>query len=183
MPKKSKKEIASLEEAKIVMQFINDYDRLLAQHLEKESNVVAEARAKFHTGQRGADRDEWEQEKKIQVKRLENFAKKNRKEWKQKSIDTPFGTFGFRKGQPCVVLVKKISKNFEEVLEKVKKNLPGYVRIKKEINKDGLLEDFKSLNSETLNICGIKIDQKEPFFVKTLAAERLEQASKKLKSA
>ncbi len=184
MAKKISTEILTLNEADFVMQLINDYDRLLSQHYEEESNAVAEVRAKFHNGKCGVKLAKWKHEKKIQIKRLEKFSKKNRKEWKQKSIETAFGTFGFRKGQPCVVLIKKVCKNFEEALERVKNRFPDLVRQKEEINKEKILQlNHRVFSKENLEAVGLKIDSGEKFFIKTRYEERLEEASKKLKSA
>jgi len=183
MAKKNKEEIISLEEAKQAMGEINKYDNKLARYYLQEANAVASLRSRYHTGAVNAERQTLEGLKRERVKQLEQFAKKNRKEWDGKSVQTPFGAFGFRKGQPCVALIKKVCKNMEEALSKVKDLLPGYVRMKQEIDKEQILIHYKSLNRETLAECGLKIDQKEPFFVKTLATEKLEEASKKLKSA
>ncbi len=184
MPKKNKDEITSLEEAKQAMNDINKFDNLLASYYEQEANAVASIRSRFHTGTTNAKRQTLEGLKKNRIKQLENFAKRNRKEWDGKSVQTPFGSFGFRKGQPCVVLIKKVCKNFDEALEKIRKRFPDLVRIKEEINKEQILQlEPKVLTKENLEAVGLKVDSGEKFFIKTLATEKLEEATKELKSA
>lgn len=183
MAKKNKEEITSLEEAKQAMGDINKYDNSLAGYYEQEANAIARIRSQFHTGSVNAERQALEAAKKERIKELELFAKKHRKEWDGKSVQTPFGSFGFRKGQPCVVLVKKVCKTIDEALGKIKETFPKFIRLKEEINKERILEEAALLSEEELQSVGLKIEQREPFFIKTLSTEKLDEASKKLKSA
>ena len=45
------------------------------------------------------------------------------------------------------------------------------------------IDQMKTLDKEKLQQAGLKIGQKESFFIKTLFADQLEEATKKLKSA
>ena len=82
---------------------------------------------------------------------------------KRKSIEFAHGKIGFRTGTPKL---KCMFKKWDDALEKVKQYLPDFVRVKEELDKEGLLahkddEAFQKI----FPICGVKIEQDESFFV------------------
>ena len=127
MAKKNKLEITTLEEAKQAMSDINKFDNLLARLYEQEANAISVVRVKYNTGEVNAKRQTFEALRKVRIKQLEIFANKNRREWNgRQSQQTAFGTFGYRKGQNCVSLVKKVCKNLDEAVKKAKEFFPEF---------------------------------------------------------
>jgi phage host-nuclease inhibitor protein Gam len=93
------------------------------------------------------------------VKTLEAFARYFRGELfhDRKSLERPFGSFGFRKAPDAV----SVSKETAELLKKF--GLAQYIRTKIEPDKEAML----SLDDETLEKVGAARKQKEDFFVET----------------
>ena len=86
---------------------------------------------------------------------------------KTKSLDFPSGKVGFRITPPKVSLLNR-KYNLKTALELIKRLFDGnYVRVKEEIDKDGILADYsgKRLTDDQLAGVGLKIDQDENFFV------------------
>ena len=183
MPKKNKEEIITAEQAKKAMQQLNKYNAALAQLYRNEASDIEDVRIKHHSGGNSLKRRALENLKQDRERQLQQWADKARREWKGKSLKTPFGTLGFRKGQPKVQLLKKVSKNWDQALGKIKEHLPKFIRRKDEINKELILEDAAILTREQLQEVGITINQEETFVVKTLCYEQYKEAVDKLKSA
>lgn len=82
----------------------------------------------------------------------------------RKSLDLTHGTIGFRTGQPtlgCIAGVK-----WEHVLDMLKCNrMAQYVRTIEEPNKEALLADREKIGADRLRALGMKVGQKERFFV------------------
>jgi phage host-nuclease inhibitor protein Gam len=93
------------------------------------------------------------------VKTLEAFARYFRGELfrDRKSMERPFGSFGFRKAPDAV----SVSKETAELLRKF--GLTEYIRTKIEPDKEALL----TLDDDTLEKVGAARKQKEDFFVET----------------
>lgn len=82
---------------------------------------------------------------------------------KRKSIEFSHGKIGFRTGTPKL---KCLFKKWDDSLEKVKQYLPDFVRVKEEIDKEGLLahKDEEAF-AQLFNVCGVKVEQEESFFI------------------
>lgn len=83
---------------------------------------------------------------------------------KKRSIETAYGTFGFRTGMPKL----KLRKGFQwtAVLELLKFKKPDYVRVKEEVDKERLLIDRQdSAVQQLMSEIGVEIDQEERFFI------------------
>lgn len=85
----------------------------------------------------------------------------------KRSLETPYGTFGFRTTTPALKTRKGFT--WPAVTQLLKQFLPGYVRVKEEPAKDLLLAAARRPADETtlsqLERCGLYIDQSETFFV------------------
>lgn len=83
---------------------------------------------------------------------------------KRKSFDTPHGVVGFRTGTPKLKPIKGFT--FAASLNLAKLNLPNYVRVKEEINKEGLLLDRDKADVKiALPSIGLEVVQDETFFI------------------
>lgn len=85
----------------------------------------------------------------------------------KRSLDTPYGTFGFRTTTPALKTRKGFT--WPVVTQLLKQFLPDYVRVKEEPAKDLLLAAVRRSTDESarsqLEKCGLYIDQSETFFV------------------
>ena len=181
MAKKIQNPITNAQQAEQVVMELNKIDYLIAQFEAKETTAQLKVREKFHTGIIGEARAVYAARKKELETQLKGFSESDRENWgKAKTVETTFGNYGFRINPPSVALIKSICKNFDEALEKVKQSLPKYVRNKYEIDKEKILQNYKKLDLESV---GLKIENKDKFFVKTVCEENLEKAREKLKSA
>lgn len=99
---------------------------------------------------------------------IQTYATENRDQLfiRKRSMDTPYGTFGFRMGTPK--LKTREGYSWPEVTRLLKEYLPEYVRVTEEPAKDGLLaarEDEKV--ARLFPQVGIYVDQEENFFVES----------------
>lgn len=93
---------------------------------------------------------------------------------KKRSIDTIFGSVGFRTGTPKLKLAPK--QTWAKVLDNLKSYLPTYVRTTEEPAKDRLLVDRELPEvKEGMQKAGILVDQDERFFIE-LKKEEVAQA-------
>lgn len=80
----------------------------------------------------------------------------------RKSAETALATFGWRTGNPTLVLASK-KWSWEAVLTAVKELFPGrFVRTVEEVDKEAIKTQ---LGPDQLPLVGVKISQKEPFFI------------------
>ena len=83
---------------------------------------------------------------------------------KKRSMDTLFGTIGFRLGTPKLKLMPK--KTWDIVLDNLRSYLPDYVRKIEELAKDRLINDRDLENvAAVLGKVGIQVVQDEKFFI------------------
>ena len=78
--------------------------------------------------------------------------------------------YGFRKGKVRLALLD--GQTEETVLEAVKENLPGYIRVKEEIAKDKLLADKDTITDKDLASAGLCLTQDEAFFIKVVESKK-----------
>lgn len=72
------------------------------------------------------------------------------------------GTLGYRLGQPALKTVKGVT--WDKALALLKANLPHYVRVREEPDKEALLADREVLGDD-LRTLGLRVEQAERFFV------------------
>lgn len=93
---------------------------------------------------------------------------------KLRSIETIHGTLGWRMGQwQCDKLAgwiwqagKKTKAGAKVVLDALKARFgKAYIRIKEEVDADGLIADRAKLTAQDLSQCGVRIFQEESFYV------------------
>lgn len=105
-------------------------------------------------------------EKKEALKILQAYCTENKKALfsKKRSIETLYGTLGFRLGTPKLKTLKGFT--WDRVLEKIKEKLPVYLRTTEETAKDLLLADRnKAAVASLLPELGLQVVQEELFFV------------------
>lgn len=82
----------------------------------------------------------------------------------KRSIDTTYGTLGYRMGNPALKPLKGFT--WTSILECLKAKLPNYVRVKHEPNKELLLQDRDKKDvAKKLEGVGIQVVQEETFFI------------------
>jgi Gam-like protein len=186
MPTKEN-EILNIQQVNQAMKELDKINSQLTKTIALEALAVVKARAKFHTGSPLKDREKLILRKIELMDAVEEYAGKDRKLWnkKQQSFKTPFGTFGFRKGQDCVALIKKTAKTFDAALALVIRGGIGFVRKVKELDKEKIIAARNNglLTDELLAEVGLKVDKGEKFYIKTTSAKELKEALDKLKSA
>lgn len=182
---KPKNTITTRSQAEAAMAKLNSIDAGLARMDLDEAEAICTVREKHNLIQREAGRPGMEAEKALLAKELEAWAESEAAGWAKRSIDTPFGSFGFRVGQPTVSLIKKIAKSFDAALELLKGPLPAYVRDVPQIDKAQILADntAKVLDPQALAECGLEVKQDDEFWIETTASKDLEAAAKKLRAA
>lgn len=187
---KPKNSITTRAQAEAAMSKLNQIDQMLAGMDLAEAAAIAAVRDEHAKLQRKTGRPGLEAEKALLVKELEGWSEQSVSTWDKKTIETPAGSFGFRVSTPAVNLIKKVAKSFDAALELVQKYMSAYVREKPEINKEKILEYYRSENEEGQELfelclakCGLKIDQDDEFWIETAASKDLEAAAKKLKAA
>jgi phage host-nuclease inhibitor protein Gam len=87
----------------------------------------------------------------------------------RKSLDLVCGVLGFRTGTPKLSLLSRAF-NWERVLALVKQLWPAFIRIKEEVDKEGILSmhsqaEDKSAADAELKRLGLKVVQDESFFI------------------
>jgi phage host-nuclease inhibitor protein Gam len=156
--------MARTKSSELAIKTLEEADGLLREMCEIEAvieavdNAADEAIAKIKAdaAQKGKPlRDRY----KGLVKTMEAYARYFRGELfkDRKSLERPFGSFGFRKAPDAV----SVSKETAELLKKL--GLRQYVRTKIEPDKEAML----ALDDETLARVGAARRQKEDFFVET----------------
>lgn len=81
----------------------------------------------------------------------------------KRSIAMVHGTLGFRTGQPTLKPIKGVT--WEKVLAALKFNLPHYVRVREDVDREALLGDREALGADGLREMGLRVEQQERFFV------------------
>ena len=182
---KPKNSIKSKSDAEAAMAKLNNLDMQLAAWDLAEANEIAEVRERHAVLQKKGGRIGFEAEKTLILKELESWAENDVQHWEKKTMETSFGNMGFRISTPAVVLIKKIARNFKEALELLRAKMPEYVREAPEIDKEKILAASRdeTLKTDSLEKCGLKVDQKDEFWVETNASKDLEDAAKKLRAA
>ena len=97
---------------------------------------------------------------------IETYAKENKDMLfdKRRSLDTLFGTIGFRLGTPKLKLMPR--KTWDIVLDNLRSYLPDYVRKTEEPAKDRLINDREQEHvAAVLTKIGIQVVQDEKFFI------------------
>jgi phage host-nuclease inhibitor protein Gam len=156
--------MARTKSSEMAIKTIEEADRLLREmcgieaEIEAVDNAADEAIAKIKA-EAAAEGKPLRDRYKSVVKALEAYARYFRGELfrDRKSLERPFGSFGFRKAPDAV----SVSKETAELLKKF--GLEQYVRTKIEPDKEAML----ALDDETLAQVGAARKQKEDFFVET----------------
>lgn len=181
------KKIQTDHPAENAMQAVAECDARIAAWTLEEVEAVRSARTAVQKKQIKEGRQKCESERALLVNGLEAWAKGDIKNWDGKrSKKFAGGELGVRKPPPSVDLIKSISKNWEAALEKLQRFFPCYVRKISAIDKEAILKeaaDFQGSEAGEFKKCGLKILQKEIFWIKSNAAKVLEAAIKKLKEA
>ena len=182
---KPKNSITTRVQAEAGMANLNKIDQVLAQMDLDEANAISAVRELHQGAQRVAGRPGLEAEKALLVKELEAWADKDAATWEKRSIETPFGSLGYRVGQPTVTLIKRIAKSFDAALDLLKAEFPQYVRDVPQIDKAQILADNTAevLDAAALGECGLEVKQDDEFWIETAASKDLEDAAKKLRAA
>lgn len=97
---------------------------------------------------------------------VQAYALENRDELftKKKSIETVFGSFGFRTGTPKLKTKKGLT--WGGVLELLRVHAPEFIRVKEDVAKDNLLAERNSPEVEELMPrIGVEVVQDETFFI------------------
>jgi phage host-nuclease inhibitor protein Gam len=81
----------------------------------------------------------------------------------RKSLVMVHGALGYRTGQPTLKTVRGVT--WEKVLALLRHNLPHYVRVKEEVDREAILADREALGSENLKTLGLRVEQAERFYV------------------
>jgi phage host-nuclease inhibitor protein Gam len=150
----------SIEEAeKFLLQYTNACSNLKKLEAELELRMNA-LRAEYED-----EILEQVDKKSFAFEKLEIFATNNQEYFEaRKSIEFTFGTLGFRMGTPKLKTLKGFT--WSRVLEKVKKHVPDFVRVKEELNKEELISyrNDKTITALYKTI-GVEVVQEETFFV------------------
>lgn len=81
----------------------------------------------------------------------------------RKSITLVHGTMGYRTGQPALKTIR--GQTWDSVLAFLKVNLPQYIRVVQEVDREALISDRETLGDENLKTLGMRVDQAERFFI------------------
>lgn len=82
----------------------------------------------------------------------------------RKSVEMTHGRIGFRTGTPALKTMRGYT--WQSCLQLVKEFLPGYVRVKEEVDKEGLLARREDEDvAGKLGRCGLRVEQAETFYV------------------
>lgn len=182
---KPKDSIKSRADAERAMMSLNNIDGQLATWDLAEANEIAVIRERHAERQKKDGRIGLEAEKALMVKELETWAESDVQNWERKTLETPFGNLGFRISTPAVILIKKVVRNFKEALGLLEAKMPVFVRQMPEIDKEQILNADRegTLDKTKLEKCGLKVEQKDEFWIETNASKDLEVAAKKLRAA
>ena len=96
---------------------------------------------------------------------LRTWAEMNPEEFgKRRSLDLTHGSIGWRIGMPK--LVKKVKAKWDDLVEVVGERLgASFVRVKKEVNREAILDARSMLDPVQLRACGLAIEQEDAFYV------------------
>lgn len=183
---KPKNMIMNREQAESAMKTIDDIDRQFAEWDLNEAKAIAVIREQFTKIRKDSNYAGLEAQRALYLKELEAWAEADRANWGKKTIETPFGRLGFRTSTPAVALIQKVAKSFSAALDWLEINeLPQFVREVKEVDKEAILAEHaaKTLDEKALAACGLKVRQKDEFWVESSASKDLEKAAKALKAA
>jgi len=184
MPRTKPKDIAlTRAQAEEKMQRLNEIDAQLFDWALAYHKQLAALKAAHTSSQIKAGRPVLEFERKLILKDLHSWAKKDQLNWKTKTLSFASGKMGIRKGMPKVDLIKKIAKTWDEALILLIDFLPAYKKNVPTINKEKLIANREKIDIEKLLACGLKIGQKKEFWVETEASESFDAAIKDLKNA
>ena len=117
---------------------------------------------------------ELDQELRERTDLVRSWAEDNQSEFAGlKSLAMTHGVVGWRTGQPTLKTLSGWT--WDRVLEKIR-TIPqivaaGYVRVKEEVNKHGLLADRELLGPDALRAVGCRVAQEESFFVEPILTE------------
>lgn len=81
---------------------------------------------------------------------------------KKRSCETPYGVIGYRLGTPK--LNPRRGFKWAGVLDLIKDNMPKFVKVKEDINKEAILAD-KDLTDNDLRTIGVEIVQEDTFYI------------------
>ena len=148
----------------LILKTLDDADKTLQRLCEIESqleiidNKADEeiAQIKERTATEGKLLRE---QKKANIAALEAYAAYNREELfkERKSLERPFGTFGYRKAPDSIHVTKETADLLRQ------QGLKQYLRVKAEPDKEAML----SLPDDTLALVGASRRSKEDFFIET----------------
>jgi len=92
---------------------------------------------------------------------LRAWARKESKQWENRSITLPHGVIGFRLHPPALEPEK--GRRWEDILEDLLANgCSEYIRIHREVNKEALLA--AAARGEDLSMFGLRVVQRESFY-------------------
>jgi len=185
---KPKNSITTRAQAEAALAQLNHIDMTLADWELQEAAAIAAVREEHAKLQRKGGRPGLEAEKALLVKELESWADGDAATWPKKTIETPFGSFGFRMANPSVVLIKKVAKNFDAAIELLQARLKTYIREVPQINREKILNDARDGDiwpnvEHELAKCGLDVIQGDEFWIETAASKDLDDAAKKLRAA
>lgn len=96
---------------------------------------------------------------------IKGFAEENADKFTGKrSMTLTHGTIGFHTGMPQVKALTRAFKA-ENILALAIRLMPGYVRVKREIDKAKIIADREKIDVKKLSKCGMQIMQEETFFI------------------
>lgn len=182
---KPRNSITSRDQAEAAMSRINQIDMQFAAWDLKEATAVSLIREQFAELRKDNNHIGLEAERALLMKELQDWAEVDSQNWEKKTLETPFGKFGFRVSQPAVVLVRKVARSFKHALELLQGKMPEFVRQVPEVDKEAILaaERAGHLDERALKACGLEIKQEDEFWVESTASKDLEAAAKKLRAA
>lgn len=156
--------ILTFEDVNHVLSEIAKQDSLIAKQEARMNEQINKIKAKFEE-----DTEEARAAKDMLEKELEAFCMLHKNDFqKARSKQLLFGEVGFRTTPPKVQQLnrKYTVKTTLELLKKIFKS--RYIRIKEEIHKERILEDYSAekLTDDKLAAVGLKIDQEEKFVYK-----------------
>lgn len=186
MPRtKPKNKITTRQEAEYAMARLCEIERMMTKLVLNEAEAIAEVRKQYAAARENFDFAALETEMTLLVRELQAWAKEAREEWPQKTLVTPWGSLGYRTAPKAVTLIKTIAKNEKEALHLLECYVDGFIRKVPTIDKEGILAADREgkLDADILRGCGLKIQQKEEFWLETTASEELKAASERLKNA
>lgn len=182
---KPKNSITCFEQAEAALARIDEIDRCFAGWDLAEAEAVQKVRDGFNEKRKAGGYIEIETKRAFLARELEAWAETDAANWGKKTMETAYGSFGYRVSQPSVALVKKVARSFKHALGLLEKRLPEFVRTAPEVDKEAILaaDRERTLDAKALRECGLEVRQAEEFWLESNAAKDLESAVKKLRAA